>query len=685
MPIFQKHLSIFSALLLTCITVSPLYAEDNVDEITSIPLESLMNIKVSSVSKKEQTMQDAAAAVFVISQDDIRRSGATSIPELLRMVPGIQVGRIDSNKWAISSRGFNGRFSNKLLVLMDGRSLYTPFFIGIYWEIQDTALEDIDRIEVIRGPGAALWGSNAVNGVINIITKPANSTKGLLVSSGGGTYEKTFTTGRYAARINKTTDLRLYAKYLERGAFVDKNGNDANDSYYMARTGFRLDSNLTSKDSLTIQGDYFSGSLSETYHLYHLPTPQNPNYSSIIPHTSDTSGGNIISSWKRQLSENESVSLKLYYDHSERSMLVAPQNFNTLDIEFQHRLPIATVHDVIWGASYRYNRYKTTNTPTLWFDRTQVTNHQINAFIHDDISLIPDTLFLIMGSRFEQSDAAGFELQPNGRLLWKPTPHQSLWGAVSLATRAKTIGEEDIHYNYSVIQPNTGPNSTSLPLRLEIVGNKNFKSEEVIGYELGYRTEVTPTFSIDAAMFYNRYSNMRVITPTTGYGEPSANSPSNLVQPYYLSNDMHGYSFGGELSADWNPLEWWRLQGSYSFERLIMKLGGTSNDYINKGNAEGDTPRHQLSIRSGVNLSRFMTLDLWLKGVTPLDSIDGMTIPGYVELDARLAWNVSPNLKIILVGQNLIDDHHQEFMPEYINTIPSEVPRSMYGMIVCTY
>lgn len=667
------------------IFVTPAQADENSDDITSIPLESLLDMTITSVSKKDQTIYDAAAAVFVITQDDIKRSGVTSIPEALRMVPGIQVARIDSNKWAISSRGFNGRFANKLLVLMDGRSLYTPFFIGVYWEIQDTALEDVDRIEIIRGPGAALWGTNAVNGVINIITKTAESSHGVLVSSGAGSYEKAFTTGRYAAQLSDNTALRLFAKHQERDSFVDGNGHDARDSWDMTRGGFRLDSHLTSSDSLTVQGDYFSGALAETYQLYQLPTSLNPFYMSQVHHISNTNGGNILSRWQRSLGDNDALSLQLYYDHSERTMLVSPQKFNTIDLEFQHQLAIGNINNLVWGAGYRYNQYETVNTPTLWFNETNVTNHQFSSFLHDDITLIPGKLSFVLGSRFEHSDAAGFEIQPNGRLLWRPTSNQSIWGAVSRATRATTMSEQDINYNYRSIPPETSPNATPLPLRLEIIGNKNFKSEEVIAYELGYRAEVASQVTFDVALFYNDYRKMRVITPATGYAEPSMTAPTNFVQPYYLSNDMHGYSYGAELAMGWNPLHWLHLQGSYSFERLIMSLDGTSSDKINKGNAEGDTPRHQFSLRSGFNMTSAITLDLWLKGVTALDSIDSAKIPGYVTLDARLAWNLNRNWEFALVGQNLLDDHHPEFVPEYINTLPSEVPRSLYGMVTWKY
>ncbi len=633
------------------------------NDLTAIPLESLIDLKVTSVSKKSQLVNDAAAAVFVITQEDIRRSGVTSIPDALRMVPGLQVARIDSSKWAISARGFNGRFANKLLVLMDGRSLYTPFFLGVYWEVQDTALEDIERIEVIRGPGAALWGSNAVNGVINIITKSANDTTGGFISSGGGSYEKVFATARYSSRLSDSTSLRLYTKHLERGRFSDSSGNAANDAWEMTRGGFRLDSHPSSRDTITLQGDYYRGGINETYRIYNLnPTP--PNVSD-IPSNSSVSGGNLLTRWQRSLAGSDSLSLQIYYDHSERDMHVAPQKFNMVDMDLHHRAGFGR-HDLIWGAGYRYSQYRTTNTPILTFDRTDVVNNLFSAFIHDEITLMPDTLLLVLGSRFEQSSVAGFDVQPTGRLIWKPDPLHTFWTAVSRAVRAKTRGEEDIHYFYRTVVP------AGQPIPVTIHGNRQFKSEEVLSCEAGYRTEFANRASIDIATYYNDYRNLRVLSVPT---------PSVTGIDSYLVNAMRGHSYGAELAFDWTPLEWLRLQAAYSYERFAMVLDRTSTDAINKGNAEGDTPRHQFSIRSGFNLTRRLSLDLWLRGTNTIDSIDGISIPGYTTLDARLAWNPHRSLELSLVGQNLLDNRHQEFIPEYINTLPSEVVRSVYGKV----
>lgn len=646
-------------------------------DLTDLPLESLMELTVTSVSKKSQPITNAAAAVFVITQEDIKRSGVTTIADALRMAPGIQVARIDSNKWAITSRGFNGRFANKLLVLLDGRSLYTPYFMGVYWEVQDTLLDDIDRIEVIRGPGAALWGANAVNGVINIITKSAEHTNGTMLTAGGGSYEKAFASARVGTSFGDTTNLRLYAKHNQRDEFKFESGSDSNDQWHTTQGGFRLDAQPSHRDTVTLQGDYYDGRMAETYLLYDHPASAPPPYTRKVQTNTAVNGGNILARWQRTVSDTNNLTLQMYFDHSENGMLVSPQIFNTLDLDFQQRVSAGTHQDVIWGLGYRHNQYGISNTPTLQFDTTQVTNDIYSAFIHDEITLIPAKVSLILGSRFEHNDYSGYSIQPNGRLLWTITPHNSLWGSASRAVRSSTKGEQEINYNYRSLAAGVYPNpSSTTPLRLEINGNQNFKSEELLAYEIGYRTEIMSRLSFDTALYYNVYKNLRVISPRAPFSEPSTN-----VQPYILTNDMHGSAIGVEVAAEWTPLDWWRIQGAYSYQHLKMKMDGTFQDTTNKGNAEGDVPQHQASLRSGFDLRRDVTLDLWLRGTGRLASIDNTIIPGYVTMDIRLAWKPVKNIEVTLVGQNLLQNQHPEFIPEYINTLPSEVVRSGYGKV----
>jgi iron complex outermembrane receptor protein len=655
-------------------------------DLTEMSLEALMDIDVTSVSKKSQKLANAAAAVFVITQEDIRRSGVTTIADALRLAPGVQVARLDSNKWAVSIRGFNGRYANKLLVLMDGRSLYTPFFSGVYWEVQDTPLEDIERIEVIRGPGAALWGANAVNGVINITTKQADSTLGGLVSAGGGTRERGFGTARYGLSLGDATDVRLYAKYNNRDNGVDAVGNATHDAWNITRGGLRLDSHPTGADQFTLQGDYYDGKLDETYNLFLPPAFIPPT---VVDATSGVSGGNIISRWQRTMSEKSSLSLQVYFDHYERQMAISAEKRNSFDLEFQHRFALGSFQDVIWGIGYRYSQDEFDDNFTASFTPPSRDEHLYSAFLHDEIMLVPERLALILGSRFERKDYTGFEVQPNGRLLWTPTPRQTVWAAVSRAVRTPSRAEQTIRYRQGAALVDTGlqpPAPQQIPVVATITGSRDFKSEEVLAYELGYRSEPHPRVSFDIAAFYNVYQHLRTLS-TGPLIPPSASQPFATL-PALTSNDMHAHAVGVELSSTWKPYDWWRLQATYSYLNIAAHLDSADPSIFNvteRGNASGDSPHHQFSVRSGFDMGRQVTLDLWLRGVDRLTFVDLTSIPGYITLDTRLAWKPLTNLEIALVGQNLLHEHNQEFFPELINTVPSQVERGVYGKVTWVF
>ena len=637
------------------------------NDLTELSLEALMDISVTSVSKKPQKLANAAAAAFVISQEDIRRSGATNIPDLLRMVPGVQVARIDANKWAVSIRGFNGRFANKLLVLKDGRSIYTPLFSGVYWEHQTTPLEDIERIEVIRGPGAALWGANAVNGVINIITKHSSDSNGGMISAGMDSFEKGFVTLGYGKNLSDSTDMKVYGNYSNHAAGQSSNGSDAHDAWQNGTAGFRFDSQLDDKNSLTIQGDVFSGSYDETYTLYGLANPGIPQVQQSF---ATTSGFNLLSRWQRTLSDTDSITLQWYYDHYRRSMLELGETRDTVDLDLQHRFKLGKHQDIIWGLGYRYSYDNLSNSPYIAFNQPTKGASLFSGFIHDEIALIPDRLSLILGTRLEHNDYTGFEIQPNARLLWSPSQKHSLWASVSRAVRTPSRGDREINYRFQTLPG---------PTQLEINGTKGFKSETVIAYELGYRTTPGPRISLDLALFVNQYDKLRV--PLSGSPYLGA---SSIVQPFNLSNTMHGHTYGSELSVNWKPLDWWRLQATYSYLCAIMYLDQGSGEpiaEINRSDLAGGSPRHQGSIRSGFDLGKQVELDFWLRAVDRVAYIDQIAIPGYVTMDIRLAWKPVKQLELALVGQNLFQKRHPEYIPEFINTTASEVPRSVYGKV----
>jgi iron complex outermembrane receptor protein len=647
------------------------------DDLTELSLEALMDLEVTSVSRKAQTLANTAAAAFVITQEDIRRSGATTIPDLLRLVPGVQVARIDSNKWAVSIRGGNGRFSSKLQVLKDGRSIYTPLFSGTFWETVDTPLEDIERIEVIRGPGAAMWGANAVNGVINIITKHAEETKGGLLSGGYGNTEKGFGTVRFGQSLAPDTFLRLYGKHSERGEGEYRNGTKAHDDWYLSSGGFRLDAQPSANDTLTLQGDYYNGRYNETYTLYRLPTVADPGYNWIQPAISSAWGGNLLARWQRTFSDTDNLSLQLNYDHYQRDFFILGEKRNTVDIDFQHRFSLGSRQEVLWGLGYRYSHDTVNNSQILTLTETSKGINLFSAFLQDEITLLPNVLSLILGSRFEHNDYTGFEIQPNGRLIWTPSPQHTEWGSISRAVRTPSRIERYLQYRYMTIPPD--PPSLPMPMRVEITGNQNFKSETLLAYELGYRAEMSKSLSFDLSLFFNQYERLRV--RQEGTPEPEPPTYTNLVLRYPLSNDAHGYSYGAELGVTFIPYDWWRLQAGYHYLRTILYLDNGSTDYINRSNAADGAPRHQLTLRSGFDLGKQVELDLWLRAVDRVKYIDQISIPGYVAMDARIAWHPVHDLELAVVGQNLFQRRHQEYISETINTIPSEIPRSIYGKV----
>jgi iron complex outermembrane receptor protein len=670
---FVQGLTSFPALplffIITFWCTSSWAAQSGVHNLMELSIEDLMKIEITSVSKKAQKISDAAAAVYVITQEDIRRSGVTTIPEALRMAPGIEVARIDANKWAISSRGFNSRFANKLLVLMDGRSVYSPLFSGVWWDIQDTMMEDIDRIEVIRGPGATLWGANAVNGVINIITKKAGDTLGGLVTAGGGTEEKGFGEVRYGLNLAEDSNLRVYAKYFNRDRSVTSTGAEAADDWDALRTGFRLDHESSAQNNYTLQGDYYTGNAGTTYDVASIIPP----YLNTFQKKSESAGGNIIGRWNHTFTNTSALTLQAYYDRSDRKDLFAAGVVDTADVDLQYRFKWFGGQEIVLGTGYRYTRDNIANDNELrTANPASRSDSLLNAFIQDDITLIDNRLHWVIGSKFEHNGYTGFEVQPNTRLIWTPSSTQSVWGAVSRSVRTPSRAESDIEANYAVIPPGQAQNPGPLPVQVIVAGSPDFKSETIIAYELGYRLQPIDRLSIDLAGYYNRYDNIRSAEtnqPTLAFkdGIPYVLAVNKLINPQKV--DIYGM----ELALEWQPLEWWRIKGTYTFAE--MKTDYNQND----PSAENfSLPRHKFSVRSSMNLGKNIDADAWLRYT---DSFDNGGVSSYVTLDLRLAWRPVKNLELALVGQNLLENRHQEFRPEQYSRQIYEVERSVYGKL----
>lgn len=642
-----------SMLVLFTMTVcwgSGLSEEEEINYLKKLSIESLLQMEVTSVSKKAEKLSSAAAAVFVITNEDIRRSGATSIPEALRMVPGLEVSRIDANKWAITSRGFNGRFANKLLVLIDGRSVYTPLYSGVYWDAQDIMIEDLDRIEVIRGPGATLWGANAVNGVINIIRKHAKDTQGGLVTAGAGTEERGFGSIRYGGRTEDNTCYRVYAKYFNRDEAVFTSGDDSTDDWNALKGGFRIDRQVWGNDSLTLQGDIYNVNSGDRLTVPIPPMTVNEKI--------DSKGLNIIGRWKRTLSDISNLAMQVYYDRTDYSSEIAEEIRDTLDMDFQHQFPLGERHGIIWGFGYRFTRDNIENSPSVIFTPDRRHDDIWSAFLQDDIYFLHNKLRLTVGSKFEHNDYTGFEIQPNIRLIWTPEMSYSLWASVSRAVRTPCRGEIDVLTYVRVPSP---------PVTLPTYGNSDFKSEDLIAYELGYRIRPFVPLSVDIAAFYNDYDNLR----TFEFTGIQLNG----------DNKMEGSTFGVELAVDWRVMDTWRLAAAYTFLQMQLHVYGDSRDMFSEG-AEGENPHHQFSLRSSMDLLENLELDFWARYV---DNLPTQDVGSYVSLDIRLGWKPRNNLELSVVGQNLLDSQRPEFIPEIVNTTPTEVERGVYGKITWNF
>ena len=649
----------------------PRQAEDLVD----LDIEELMalDVRVTSVAKKPQKLSEAPAAVYVITAEDIRRSGATSIPEALRMVPGLHVARIDASKWAISARGFTDKYANKLLVMIDGRTVYTPAFGGTFWDVQDTLLEDIERIEVIRGPGAALWGANAVNGVISIVTKSARDTQGGLVTGGFGTEERAFGGFRYGGKLGERAYYRVYAKCFDRDGSVDGAGHHTQDDWHAGRFGFRMDWDLSTADLLTVQGDYYKMTSGETLTIPTLTPP----YERIFDDTTYASGHYILARWQHTLSATSDMALQFYYSRTERTTSSLDECRDTLDLDFQHRFALGERHSILWGLGFRRTSDHFDNLAPLGlsFLPDERDDNLFSAFVQDEIALVRDRLVLTVGSKFEHNDYTGFEVQPSARLLWTPHPRHTLWAAASRAVRTPSRDTDDLRFGSAAFP--LAPSGT--PAVLTVFGDRGTESEELAAYELGYRVKVTDRLSLDVAAFYNDYRNLITAEAGAPFMEMSP-APPHLIIPLVYDNKMDGETYGVEVAAECDVTERWKLRAGYSFLNVRLHPHSSSTD-TRCEEAERRSPHNQFHIRSFLDLPGNLELDTALYYVDSLPTCD---VGSYVRVDARLAWRPRDGLEVALTLQNLLDAQHREFT-ERTGTQAREFQRAAYLSVRCEF
>jgi iron complex outermembrane receptor protein len=630
-------------------------------DLTDLSPEQLSKIEVTSVSKKEQKLSDTAAAVYVITQQDIRNSTATNIPELLHMAPGLDVVQLNGSTWAISVRGFAEQFTNKMLVLIDGRSVFDPLIAGVVWADQDVPLEDIERIEVIRGPGATMWGTNAFNGVINIITKPAQETPGALVSAGVGNDERSYASVQYGGKLGKSTHYRLFTKDFDDGPAGEFAGLPSHDSWRSVRGGFRADTRASDRDFLLWEGDAFSGDAGSQSVIPVYTAPFTRSFIDNVGH----GGEDLMGRWIHKSLNGDETTLQASWAHVIHPQLGLDVHGNVAGISLQHE-KIVGRHDLVAGFSYDFRDAHTSSPDTnVSWSPANLSFNIAGGFMQDEIVFLNGVLHFTAGIRVEHNSLSGWDAQPTVRLLWKVSPRQSLWTAYSLANRSADPDDTSIRNNISIF-----PTPEGLQV-LRLMGNPAIKPERLNAFELGYRVQMMKTLSLDTTAFYSKYSGLLGTEPGQPFTE--AGPPPRLVIPLINQNDTGGHSIGGELATQWIPVHGLRLVAAYSlieFEFAQKTAAGVTALQL-----WGEPPRHQLQLSSALNLPRHLELSNALSFV---DRRIVQNIPGWTEVDSKLSWRPFESAEFSLGVQNLLNKEHIEFISQ-LGGLPTTLGRTMNG------
>ena len=612
-------------------------------------LESLASTEITSVSRKEQKLAEAAGAIYVITGEEIRRTGLTNIPELLRTVPGIDVAEIDGNKWAITSRGFNERFADKMLVLLDGRTLYTPLTSGVNWDVQENVLEDVERIEVIRGPGATLWGSNAVNGVVNIITRKAKDTQGALLSGRVAIQGRNSGTARYGGSIGSTGNYRVFAKYFDRDGSKEFSGADAPDNWHDLLGGFRSDWAISDKSTFTMQGDIYRGRVGQTV----------PDLISLSPPTSlafedktITSGGDLLGRWTKT-SGYWDTTVQGYFDLANRNQIdLLGEYRHTFDLELEQRYHPGQRHDFTWGGDFRHSADRTVGSLNISFNPSSRATQLYGVFVQDEIALLSARLKVTLGSKLEHNYYSGFALQPNLRMIWIPSERTSTWIAISRASENSSRTDADIRVNEDPQQDANGDITL-----ISHFGKAHLPPENVAAFELGSRIQANKAIGFDLATFYNHYTNRHTNEPGAPYWEDQP-SPRHLVLPTRVESNISGETHGLELLMQIRPLREWDISASYTFFEIHLHPSAASMDFDTAKESEGSSPRNEFQIHSRLNIIHNLEFDSDVYYVAPLI---GPGIKAYTRFDLRTGWRPFRGFDIDAGGRNLLQAEHYEF------------------------
>lgn len=643
---------------------SDLWAAESlpINDIGKISLETLGNI-VTSVSRKPEDSFRAAAAIYVITNDDIKSSGATHIAEVLRGVPGLDVAQIDSSDWAISSRGFNGAFANKLLVQVDGRTVYTPLFAGVYWNSQNIPLEDVERIEIIRGPGATQWGANAVNGIINVITKHSSATQGTYISALTGTHDTLVADARYGGKISDNAYYRAYAEFADRNATPLSDNSSGHNAWRNGKSGFRSDWNVSTSRKITVQGDAYSGS---DNFFHSSPSFAGPDGINLFKDTFDYSGGNILGRLEEKHSDTMQSRFQTYLDYQHIDYTSLKQDLYTFDLDYQTSWKVSDRHSVMWGAEARLIGIDIVGTQDITVAKDINSQTIFSAFLQDTYAISPQELYFTLGSKFEHNSFTGFEFEPSARLAWYPDNKQTFWAAVSRAVRTPNIVEESWYLN-------SGSLATNLISQLQF--NSELKAEDLIAYEFGHRIKPIQNLTFDSTVFINDYNNLETLEPLDLVDAGGG----NFYVPFQASNLGEGRAYGFEESVNWDVTSIWNLKGSYSYINLLLDKN-SSQDTTFMGKAD-DIPHHKFMLRSQLYLPNDVRL---INTGYYVGKLANQGIDPYFRFDTRIVWKATNNIELSLDGQNLLDDKHPEFGGT-LNSSQNEIPRAFYGRVVFRY
>jgi iron complex outermembrane receptor protein len=639
-------------------------SEEQQKRLGELSLEQLGNIEVTTASRSPEQAWKSPAAVYVITQDDIERSGATTVPEALRLAPGVEVARIDSNKWSIGIRGFGSRLSRDVLVLIDGRTVYTTLLAGTYWEVQNLMIEDVDRIEVIRGPGATIWGPNAVNGVINIITKTTKDTHGVLASARSGEMEHAGLNVRYGGSTG-ALDYRIYGLAFQRGAEYHADHNNY-DQWRAVQGGFRTDWAANARDQFTVQGDIYDEGAGETV----TATSYTPPYSRTAQGSALLSGGNLLGRWQRTQGEGRDFQLQMYYDRANRTEPNFADYRDTVDVDFVDRMRF-TRQQFSWGAGARFSRgTNPTVVSGLYFLPHTRTDQLWTAFFQDEISLAPNRLVLSLGTKLLKTNYTGAKFQPSVRLLWTPNDANTLWAAYTHAVRTPSAAERAFYLSGYV------GTAGGLPFFARFNANPNFRSEQLNGYEAGYRLLFTESFYFDMTAFFNHYNGLFSEDIIGAPFVESNPSPTHVLLPAEFGNGLLGTTKGIEVGPEWKPVRMWRLRATYSYLHMNIQKTPNSQDIGTASFVEGSSPKHEGTLISGLDITNKLSFDATYRYVGKLSKLN---VPSYSTADVRFDWQFSRQLKLSVVGRNLLQPHHLGFPSDPGPNV--EIKRIVFGQV----